>query len=38
VSVDEQPLVADEHDVAPERLDGAVLRVGKRRFRRLRAG
>ncbi|MGA9874425.1 MAG: tyrosine--tRNA ligase [Solirubrobacteraceae bacterium] len=38
VSLDEQPLAAGEHDVAPERLDGAVLRVGKRRFRRLRAG
>ncbi len=38
VSLDEQSLLAGEHDVAPERLDGAVLRVGKRRFRRLRAG
>jgi tyrosyl-tRNA synthetase len=38
VSLGEQPLGAGEHDVAPERLDGAVLRVGKRRFRRLRAG
>jgi tyrosyl-tRNA synthetase len=37
VSLDEQPLSAGEHDVAGERLDGAVLRVGKRRFRRLRA-
>jgi tyrosyl-tRNA synthetase len=36
VSLDEQPLAAGEHDVAAERLDGAVLRVGKRRFRRLR--
>jgi tyrosyl-tRNA synthetase len=37
VSLDETPLAAGEHDVAGERLDGAVLRVGKRRFRRLRA-
>ncbi|MFZ2112245.1 MAG: tyrosine--tRNA ligase [Solirubrobacteraceae bacterium] len=38
VSLDQQALVADEHDLPVERLDGAVLRVGKRRFRRLRAG
>ncbi|HEY8303936.1 MAG TPA: tyrosine--tRNA ligase [Solirubrobacteraceae bacterium] len=38
VSLDEQPLHAGEHDLATARLDGAVLRVGKRRFRRLRAG
>jgi tyrosyl-tRNA synthetase len=38
VSLDEQALTADEHDLPVERLDGAVLRVGKRRFRRLRAG
>jgi tyrosyl-tRNA synthetase len=38
VSLDEEPLGADEHDLAPERLNGVVLRVGKRRFRRLRAG
>jgi tyrosyl-tRNA synthetase len=37
VSLDEQALAAGEHDLAPERLDGAVLRVGKRRFRRLHA-
>jgi tyrosyl-tRNA synthetase len=37
VSLDEHALVAGEHDLAPGRLDGAVLRVGKRRFRRLRA-
>jgi tyrosyl-tRNA synthetase len=36
VSLDEQALDAGEHDLALERLDGAVLRVGKRRFRRLR--
>jgi tyrosyl-tRNA synthetase len=38
VSLDEQALAAGEHDLATERLQGAVLRVGKRRFRRLRAG
>ncbi len=38
VSLDEQVVVAGEHDLPVERLDGAVLRVGKRRFRRLRAG
>jgi tyrosyl-tRNA synthetase len=37
VSLDEQALAAGEYDLAVERLDGAVLRVGKRRFRRLRA-
>ncbi|HST54968.1 MAG TPA: tyrosine--tRNA ligase [Solirubrobacteraceae bacterium] len=30
------PLASGEHDVAVERADGQVLRVGKRRFRRLR--
>jgi len=38
VSLDEQALVGGEHDLPPERLEGAVLRVGKRRFRKLRAG
>jgi tyrosyl-tRNA synthetase len=38
VSLDEQTLASGEHDVGQERLDGAILRVGKRRFRRLRAG
>jgi tyrosyl-tRNA synthetase len=38
VSLDEQALAAGEHDLPAARLDGAVLRVGKRRFRRLRAG
>jgi tyrosyl-tRNA synthetase len=38
VSLDEQPLTAGEHDIVAERLDGVVLRVGKRRFRRLRKG
>jgi tyrosyl-tRNA synthetase len=33
-----EPLAAREHDVAVERADGEVLKVGKRRFRRLRAG
>jgi tyrosyl-tRNA synthetase len=37
VSLDEQALVVGEHDLPVGRLDGAVLRVGKRRFRRLRA-
>ena len=37
VSLDEHALAAGEHDLPGERLDGAVLRVGKRRFRRLRA-
>jgi tyrosyl-tRNA synthetase len=31
-------LAAGEHDVPAERADGEVLKVGKRRFRRLRAG
>jgi tyrosyl-tRNA synthetase len=37
VSLDEQALAAGEYDLGAERLDGAVLRVGKRRFRRLSA-
>jgi tyrosyl-tRNA synthetase len=37
VTLDEIALGAQEHDVALERADGAVLKVGKRRFRRLRA-
>lgn len=36
VSLDEQALAAGETDLPVERLDGVVLRVGKRRFRRLR--
>jgi tyrosyl-tRNA synthetase len=36
VALDDTALSAGEHDVASERLDGAVLRVGKRRFRRMR--
>ena len=34
VRSDEQALAAGEHDLPAERLDGPVLRVGKRRFRR----
>jgi tyrosyl-tRNA synthetase len=37
VSLDDAALGAGEHDVARERVDGAVLKVGKRRFRHLRA-
>jgi tyrosyl-tRNA synthetase len=33
-----EPLAKGEHDVAAERADGQVLKLGKRRFRRLRAG
>jgi tyrosyl-tRNA synthetase len=36
VKLDGEPLSAADLDVAPERLDGAVLQVGKRGFRRLR--
>jgi tyrosyl-tRNA synthetase len=35
-SLDERALASGEYDVAREGADGAVLRVGKRRFRRLR--
>jgi tyrosyl-tRNA synthetase len=38
VSLDDATLGPGELDVAMERADGAVLKVGKRRFRRLRAG
>jgi len=37
VTLGEAQLAAGEHDVSPERADGQVLKVGKRRFRRLRA-
>jgi tyrosyl-tRNA synthetase len=37
VSLDEEPLKAGEYDVDPARADGSVLKVGKRRYRRLRA-
>jgi len=33
-----EPLGADDLDLPPERLDGAILQVGKRPFRRLRVG
>jgi len=36
VRLDGEPLGADEQDLPAERLDGAILQVGKRRFRRLR--
>ncbi|MGH2912606.1 MAG: tyrosine--tRNA ligase [Solirubrobacteraceae bacterium] len=38
VSLDDTPLSAAEHDLPVSRLDGTVLRAGKRRFRRLRVG
>jgi tyrosyl-tRNA synthetase len=38
VKLDGEPLAAEALDVAPDALDGGVLQVGKRRFRRLRAG
>jgi tyrosyl-tRNA synthetase len=38
VRVDGEPLGADSLDIEPAVLDGRVLQVGKRRFRRLRAG
>jgi tyrosyl-tRNA synthetase len=38
VSLDDATLGPREHDVTVERADGALLKVGKRRFRRLRAG
>jgi tyrosyl-tRNA synthetase len=38
VTLGELQLAAGEHDVPRERADGQVLKVGRRRFRRLRAG
>jgi tyrosyl-tRNA synthetase len=38
VTLGETPLRAGEHDIPSARADGEVLKVGKRRFRRLRAG
>jgi tyrosyl-tRNA synthetase len=38
VRLDGEPLAADDLDLPRERLDGAVLQVGKRHFRRLRMG
>ncbi len=37
VSLDDSPLSTADYDLPVARLDGAVLRAGKRRFRRLRA-
>jgi tyrosyl-tRNA synthetase len=36
VTLGDSQLAPGEHDVAPERADGQVLKVGRRRFRRLR--
>jgi tyrosyl-tRNA synthetase len=38
VTLGGQPLGSGEHDVSAERADGQVLKVGRRRFRRLRVG
>jgi tyrosyl-tRNA synthetase len=38
VTLGDSQLAAGEHDISSERADGQVLKVGKRRFRRLRAG
>jgi tyrosyl-tRNA synthetase len=38
VTLGDAQLLAGEHDVSGERAEGQVLKVGKRRFRRLRAG
>lgn len=38
VKLDGEPLSADALDLEPGELDGRVLQIGKRRFRRLRAG
>ncbi len=38
VTLGERQLASGEHDVPCERADGQVLKVGRRRFRRLRAG
>jgi tyrosyl-tRNA synthetase len=38
VRLDGSPLGAEELDLPADRLDGALLQVGKRRFRRLRRG
>jgi len=38
VTLGEEPLASGEHDVAADRANGQVLKVGKRRFRRLRSG
>ena len=36
VRIDGEPVAPDDLDLEPDRLDGAVLQVGKRQFRRLR--
>jgi hypothetical protein len=36
VKLDGEALGAEDLDLAPGRLDGAILQVGKRQFRRLR--
>ncbi len=38
VTLGDRQLAAGEHDVAAELADGEILKVGKRRFRKLRAG
>jgi len=38
VTLDEEQLASGQHDVPCEQADGRVLKVGRRRFRRLRAG
>jgi tyrosyl-tRNA synthetase len=38
VKLDGEALASDALDMAPSRLDGRLLQIGKRRFRRLRAG
>ncbi len=38
VKLDGEPLGSGDLDLGPERLDGAILQVGKREFRRLRRG
>ncbi|HEY2631744.1 MAG TPA: tyrosine--tRNA ligase [Solirubrobacteraceae bacterium] len=38
VTLDDEPLTGEDYDLPVARLDGVVLRAGKRRFRRLRAG
>ena len=38
VKLDGEPLAGDRLDVEPAELDGRVLQLGKRRFRRMRAG
>jgi len=37
VTLGEEPIAPTRHDVPCEHADGQILKVGKRRFRRLRA-